>query len=1078
MQTGDALTGALIEAAAAEVAVLDAAGNIVAVNTAWQRFARANGALPTVQVGAGLNYLAVCERATKAGDPLAAQALEGVRAVLSGARSEFELEYPCHAPSQPRWYRMRAARAGTGAVVSHTDITHQRIGRAHSEPGDVLLRGFYDSSPLLMGVAELDGERIVAVDGNTVTARFFGRSPDDLAGHSGAALGVPQAVSDVWLAQYRRCAASRLPVEFEYEHPLPEGSCWLKASVAWLGTSPEGRPRFSFVCEDVTERKRIERALRDSEAQLRVALRSAQLGIYEWEPATGRLQWDARVRELWDLPQGAAVDYATFRAGLHCDDVQRVDAAVSAALQPGRDGTFECEYRVVSPRSSAERWVKATGQVTFEGGRAVRMVGTVQDITAWKQVEASLQQRSERLAVLLDAASALLGADDPVAYLDLLYRRLAGVLELDLYLHFQVAPAEPTLVLAACHGITEAQQARLTPLRLGDAVCGRVALERRAAVLADVQASGEERSARVRATGVQAYACHPLVAHGELLGTLSFGSRRRSSFGADEVALMRAVCDLVATALGRRRAERALRQREQDLATAFRVNPQPMFIVRASDQRYVEVNEPWERLTGYSRGEAIGRTSAELGLYAEGEDRARFYQALRGHSAARDFEFDTRNRQGQLRRVAVSAELADIGGEALIIGAVNDVTARREIELERAALLQAEREARRAAEHANRAKDEFLATVSHELRTPLNAMLGWSHILARRSGEPALLQEGLAVIERNARAQAQLIADLLDMSRIVSGRLRLEMESVDLQDVVRAAVDTVGPAARAKDIRIEVALEPRLGRVQGDPQRLQQVAWNLLSNAVKFTPPRGRVEVALARDGGHAQLRVRDSGQGIDPALLPHVFDRFRQADSSTTRRHGGLGLGLAIVKQLVELHGGEVQAHSAGPGQGASFVIRLPLLQAEASAPTAVAAPLRSPRAGRVSLAGVTVLAVDDEADGLSMVRQLLEEHDARVLTASSAREALRVIGEVQPDILLSDIGMPEMDGYELIHHVRSAMRGAALPAVAVTAFARAEDQLRALRAGYQAHIAKPLEPDELLDIVAMLAGRLRVTP
>jgi CheY-like chemotaxis protein len=356
-------------------------------------------------------------------------------------------------------------------------------------------------------------------------------------------------------------------------------------------------------------------------------------------------------------------------------------------------------------------------------------------------------------------------------------------------------------------------------------------------------------------------------------------------------------------------------------------------------------------------------------------------------------------------------------------------------------------------------------------------MLGWSHILTRRGDDPAMLKEGLSVIERNARAQAQLIADLLDMSRIVSGKLRLEMESIDLHEVVRAAVETVSPAAQAKRIQVRVLLEPRMGPVQGDPQRLQQVVWNLLSNAVKFTPAHGAVEVAVTREAGAAQIRVSDTGQGMAADLLPHVFDRFRQADSSTTRRHGGLGLGLSIVKQLVELHGGTVHAESPGVDRGATFVIQLPLLQAglarEERCAAALAAAPDSPR-NAVTLAGVTVLAVDDEPDALSVVRRLLEDCQAQVLTAGSAAEALALIADRQPDVLLSDIGMPDIDGYELIRRVRGTRAGADLPAVALTAYARGEDQVRALRAGYQAHVAKPLQPDELLETVALLAGRL----
>jgi PAS domain S-box-containing protein len=529
----------------------------------------------------------------------------------------------------------------------------------------------------------------------------------------------------------------------------------------------------------------------------------------------------------------------------------------------------------------------------------------------------------------------------------------------------------------------------------------------------------------------------------------------------------------------RKQAETALKQREQNLATAFRVNPQPMFIVRASDQRYVDVNEPWERLTGYARDEAIGRTSVELGLYGDHRDRSEFYVELQREGKIRDYDFDTRHRDGTLRKVAVSAEIASIGGEPCVIGAVSDVTERRQIEAERARLLEAEREARREAERANRIKDEFLATVSHELRTPLNAMLGWSHILARGGADPDLVQEGLSIIERNARAQAQLIADLLDMSRIVSGKLRLDMERVDLHEVVNAAMETVTPTAQAKGIRMRRVLHGSVGPVHGDPQRLQQVVWNLLSNAVKFTPRGGEVDLTLESAAGIARICVADTGQGIAPALLPHIFDRFRQADGSTTRRHAGLGLGLSIVKQLVELHGGLVHAHSEGAGQGATFRIEIPLLQPDMALPGIP--PRKEPSVPRpaevetgVTLTGLAVLAVDDEPDALSVVRQLLEECGAQVLTASSADEALGLIARQLPDVLVSDIGMPGVDGYELIRRVRASESAARLPAVALTAYARAEDRALALRAGYQAYLVKPLQPQALLQTIALLAGRI----
>jgi PAS domain S-box-containing protein len=400
--------------------------------------------------------------------------------------------------------------------------------------------------------------------------------------------------------------------------------------------------------------------------------------------------------------------------------------------------------------------------------------------------------------------------------------------------------------------------------------------------------------------------------------------------------------------------------------------------------------------------------------------------------------------------------------------------------VEREQLLEAERAARAEAERVSLMKDEFLATLSHELRTPLNAILGWSQIL--RSDDPGAdtLAEGLAVIERNTRVQAQLIEDLLDMSRIISGKIRLDVQQVDLQDVVKAAVASVRHSADAKGIRLQVVLDPLAGPVRGDPSRLQQCFWNLLSNAIKFTPKDGRVQVSLERVNSHLEVCVVDDGQGIRPEFLPHVFERFRQADASTTRRHGGLGLGLSIVKNLIELHGGTVRAKSAGEGQGATFCIELPMMVVHAPDARARRAHPRSSAVSSASvdhpsLEGITVLAVDDEPDARNLIRRVLEECGARVILAASAQEALERLSDDRPDMIVSDIGMPGEDGYEFIRRVR-ALRpedGGRTPAAALTAFARSEDRTRALRAGYQTHVAKPVEPTELTAVVASLAIR-----
>ena len=410
--------------------------------------------------------------------------------------------------------------------------------------------------------------------------------------------------------------------------------------------------------------------------------------------------------------------------------------------------------------------------------------------------------------------------------------------------------------------------------------------------------------------------------------------------------------------------------------------------------------------------------------------------------------------------------------ERLVVG----IASQAAVAIDNARLYEAAQAARAQAERMSEMKDEFLATLSHELRTPLSAILGWSQVLRRRPVDEAQLQHALDVIERNARVQTELIEDLLDMSRITSGKVRLDIQPLQPVAFVEAALQTVGPAAEAKGIRLEKLLDPTAGPVSGDPNRLQQVVWNLLSNAIKFTPKNGKVQVVLERVNSHIEVSVADTGVGIGAEFLPHVFERFRQADATTTRKFGGLGLGLAIVKHLVELHGGTVRAQSAGAGRGTTFTVRLPLTVVHRSP---VAEPRRHPRAPmevsedyRVAdLSGLRVLVVDDEADARELLRQVLVDCGAEVLCAGNATEALALLRREQPQLLVSDIGMPDADGYELLKQARA--QGERLPAIALTAFARSEDRTRALRAGFLVHVSKPVEPSELVATVAAVAGR-----
>ncbi|MEO8311013.1 MAG: PAS domain S-box protein [Caldimonas sp.] len=402
-------------------------------------------------------------------------------------------------------------------------------------------------------------------------------------------------------------------------------------------------------------------------------------------------------------------------------------------------------------------------------------------------------------------------------------------------------------------------------------------------------------------------------------------------------------------------------------------------------------------------------------------------------------------------------------------------------EQRREAILEAERNARIEAQRAIRIKDEFLATLSHELRTPLSSILGWTQILKRKaeSMTPAELERGLSVIDRNARAQVRLIDDLLDLSRIMAGKVRLDVQQVSVPEIARSAIESAEPGAKAKDIRITAILDPSAPPVSADAGRLQQVVWNLLSNSIKFTPKGGRIQVVLQRIESSLELSVSDTGIGIPAAFLPHVFDRFAQKDATTTRSFGGLGLGLAISKQLVELHGGTIRASSGGEGLGATFFVQLPLsivrLEDEAAArdhPTAETA--NAEMRALPKLAGIHVFVIDDEADGRELLRRVLEDQAATVTVLSSAEEALRELKQVRPHLIISDIGMPATDGYQLMRTLRAGEgKGDKIPALALTAFARTDDRKRAFLAGYQAHLAKPFDVAELVLVAAGLAGR-----
>ncbi len=524
-------------------------------------------------------------------------------------------------------------------------------------------------------------------------------------------------------------------------------------------------------------------------------------------------------------------------------------------------------------------------------------------------------------------------------------------------------------------------------------------------------------------------------------------------------------------ALGRARAEtRTARDR---LRTFFMQAPIGVSIVRGDDLVYELANPAYERMVG--RQGITGKSFRQV--FPELNDDAPVLQMLRRILAtgepftAAEYKVPLVGPSGAIEDTYFLFTSQPVRGEDgtldTILTAAIDVT-------EQVRLREDIEHARQEAERASLAKDEFLATASHELRTPLNAILGWARLLRAGQLDPSSCERAFETIERNAKSQVQLIEDILDGSRIITGKLHLEIRPLDMTALVSAAMDAVRPAAEAKGIQVSVAMDPAAARIVGDPERLQQVVWNLANNAIKFTPKGGRVDVCLERVGTSIELAVLDSGQGISPEFLPHVFERFRQAEGSPSRRHGGLGLGLALVRHLVEAHGGTVHAESAGVGRGARFTVSLPVQAVYEPAPRGPTRPVAPNDEGGplTRLNGVRVLVVDDEADARDLVATVLRAQGAEVTAASSAKQALELLSKTSPMILVSDIGMPETDGYELIRRVRalSGANEAQIPAIALTAYAREEDRRRALQAGFQTYVAKPVEPAELVRVVAAL--------
>jgi PAS domain S-box-containing protein len=591
------------------------------------------------------------------------------------------------------------------------------------------------------------------------------------------------------------------------------------------------------------------------------------------------------------------------------------------------------------------------------------------------------------------------------------------------------------------------------------------------------------RASAAREAGLHGAFAFPICLGGDVLGVIECFNRTVVIPNADLLRTMSTVGNHVGQFIGRTRGETAVMEGQRHtraiLDTALDA------IIGMDHQGMItEFNPAAERMFGYRSDAVLGRELADLLIPHQLREQhrgglARYLETGRGPFIDRRVETTGHHADGREFPVEVAITRVSDDDPPRFTGFVRDLTARAHAERERERLLQRESTARREAETANRAKDVFLATLSHELRTPLNAIVGWTRMLLDGTMDERSNKRALQVIDRNAHLQVQLVADILDVSRIITGGLRLDVRPVDLGSVIGAALDAVRPAADAKKIQIRSRLAASARLTQGDPQRLQQIVWNLLANAIKFTQAGGLVDVDLDDAGANGvRIRVQDNGVGIDPAFLSHVFERFRQEDGSVSRQHGGLGLGLAIVRHLVELHGGTVRAESRGSGEGSTFTVELPRIDpgvfASSDEHTQASTVDRPQLNSATSLADCRALVVDDEEDARELIATILTSAGANVQTASSVREALQHLDASRPDVLLVDIGMPAADGYTLIREVRrrEAQTGQRLPAAAITAYAGNHDRERALAAGFDRHVPKPINPATIVEAVRSMCG------
>ncbi len=804
---------------------------------------------------------------------------------------------------------------------------------------------------------------------------------------------------------------------------------WSNGTIHWIVAkgrgfyNQTGEPvRMMGTVQDITHRKQAEIDLRSSEQRLKLATDASGIGMWYWDLVEDELEFTPQCKSLFGLSPEQKVSYEIFLNTLHSEDRDRTNKAIEQALANHTE--YNIEYRAVWSNGTIH-WIVAKGRGFYnQAGEPVRMMGTVQDISDRKRIESKLRDSEQHLRRVLDSLYTFVGVLTPDGILIEANRTALEAVNLGVEDVIGIPFAE-----TYWWSYSTQSQARLNE-----------AIQRAAAgetIRYDVQ--------------IRLEAEHFILIDFSLIPL--FDAQGNVEY------LIPSGIDIS----DREASKRALQQREHELKLTTEVIPQQIWTALPNGE-VDYFNQRWIDYTGIALEKTVNSGWSAI-LHPEESARIRLAWA-KSVSSGKKFNIEARLRgaDGIYRWFLVKARpLRNEQGEIIRWYGTN--TSITQIKALEARL----REQTEDLIKANQLKDEFLAIVSHELRTPLNPILGWSQLLSGGRLDAEKTSQGIAIIERNAKLQAQLIGDLLDVSRILRGKLNLAKTPLNLEVVIRSALTTVQLAAEAKSIRLETKFEPNIGQVLGDAGRLQQVVWNLVSNAIKFTPEGGKVTVTLERIGTQALIQVTDTGKGIKPEFLLYVFERFSQAESSSTRQFGGLGLGLAIVRHLSEIHGGTVAAESMGEGQGATFIVRLPLMN-KAARLIEEDYDLMDQTVQPNRFSGIKILAVDDEADSLDIVTIVLEQEGASVTSVRSAEEALQVFPELNPNLIISDIGMPETDGCTLITRIRQLPQGKHVPAIALTAYAGESDRRRTLDAGFQEHISKPINIAELIITITRL--------